>query len=91
MAQAVKMFAGIQTVMQKINLILKGFSEAFNEPMTVISVISCKNTLASVLKEKIIVPTIPKPMENQVKLSELKKVIFSDLKIMLCIWVIKLV
>lgn len=46
-----KTFAGTDAVMQKINLILnilKGFSEAFSEPMTVISVISCKNTVAGV-------------------------------------------
>lgn len=46
-----KTFAGTDAVMQKINLILnilKGFSETFSEPMTVISVISCKNTVAGV-------------------------------------------
>lgn len=45
MAQAVKTFAGTDAVMQKIIIvnILKGFSEAFSEPMSVISVIFCKN------------------------------------------------
>lgn len=46
-----KTFAGTNAVMQKINLILnilKGFSEAFIEPVTVISVIYCKNTVAGV-------------------------------------------
>lgn len=49
MAEAVKTFVGTDALMQKINLILnilKGFSEAFSEPMTVISVMSCKNTVA---------------------------------------------
>lgn len=54
--------------MQKINLIYKGFCEEFNEPTTVISVISCKNTVARVFKQKITVLTSPKLMENQVKI-----------------------
>lgn len=47
MAQVVKTFVGTDAVMQKIHFIwtiLKGFSEAFSEPVTVISVISCKIT-----------------------------------------------
>lgn len=67
-AQAVKIFAGIKTVMQKINLILKGFSGTFNEPMTVISVISCKNTVAGVENGRLLFQLSQNKMENQVKL-----------------------
>ena len=55
MAQAVKTFAGTGAVMKKRDLILnslKGFFEAFSEPMTVISVISCRNIVAGVKKLK---------------------------------------
>lgn len=66
MAQAVKTFVGVDTVMQKINLILKGFSEVFNEPMTVISVTCSVKILLLVfngLKSK-----AQSQVENQLKL-----------------------